>query len=75
MGVLGKLVHYSVDAILLSTIIAGVRRSTGLTLRPGAVDNPDAKPYIRKYLELGEWMLDSSTSVMAASGYFERRLP
>lgn len=75
MGILGKLLHYSFDAVLLSTIIAGVRRSTGLTLRPGAVDNPDAKSYIRKYLEMGEWMLDTSTSMMAASGYFERRLP
>ena len=27
--VFGRLVHYAVDAVLLSTVVAGVRRSTG----------------------------------------------
>lgn len=29
MGVLGKLIHLSVDAVLVSTVIAGLRRSSG----------------------------------------------
>ena len=29
--VLGKLVHYAFDAVLLSTVIAGVRRSSGFS--------------------------------------------
>ena len=28
---LGKLVHYGVDAVLLSTVLAGIRRSSGFT--------------------------------------------
>jgi len=75
MGLVGKVVHYSFDAILISTIVAGIRRSTGLTLRPNAVDSPDMQSYVRRYLEVGEWVLDSSSNIMAASGYFERRLP
>ena len=27
--VLGRLTHYAIDAILLSTVVAGVKRSTG----------------------------------------------
>jgi hypothetical protein len=29
--VLGRIVHYAFDAILLSTVVAGVRRSSGFT--------------------------------------------
>jgi hypothetical protein len=32
--VLGRLVHYAVDAVLLSTVVAGVRRSSGYTSVP-----------------------------------------
>ena len=31
MAMLGKLVHYGVDAVLLSTVLAGIRRSSGFT--------------------------------------------
>ena len=31
MGMLGKLVHYTADAVLVSTVLAGVRRSSGFT--------------------------------------------
>lgn len=30
--VLGRLVHYAADAVLLSTVVAGVRRSSGFSL-------------------------------------------
>lgn len=29
MSLLGRLVHYTFDAVLLSTVLAGVRRSSG----------------------------------------------
>ena len=29
MSLFGRLIHYSVDAVLLSTVLAGVRRSSG----------------------------------------------
>jgi hypothetical protein len=29
--VLGKIAHYTIDAILLSTVVAGVKHSTGFT--------------------------------------------
>lgn len=42
---LGRLVHYSVDAVLLSTVLAGVRRSSGFTcvLPPFSVLGDDTK--------------------------------
>ena len=32
--VLGRLLHYGVDAVLLSTVVAGIRRSSGFTYVP-----------------------------------------
>ena len=29
--VLGKIAHYAIDAVLLSTVVAGVKHSTGFT--------------------------------------------
>ena len=36
MAMIGKLVHYSVDAVLLSTVLAGVRRTSGFTCVPSS---------------------------------------
>jgi len=33
---LGRLVHYTVDAVLVSTVLAGVKRSSGFTCVPYA---------------------------------------
>jgi hypothetical protein len=35
--VLGRLAHYAFDAILLSTVVAGVKRSTGFVCVPDRV--------------------------------------
>jgi hypothetical protein len=31
MGLLGKMVHIGIDAVLISTVLSGIKRSTGLT--------------------------------------------
>ncbi|RUO96768.1 hypothetical protein BC936DRAFT_141481 [Jimgerdemannia flammicorona] len=33
MSMLGKLIHYTADAILVSAVLAGIKRSTGLGYR------------------------------------------
>ncbi|VVT56414.1 uncharacterized protein SAPINGB_P005046 [Magnusiomyces paraingens] len=73
MGTIGKIVHLSVDLVLVSAVMAGVKRSTGLTLKTGEVENKDAKNLLEKYLDVGEWVFDTSVSFMSTSGYFERK--
>ncbi|KAI1078983.1 hypothetical protein F5B20DRAFT_188133 [Whalleya microplaca] len=44
-GKLGRLTHYAVDAVLISTILAGMRRSTGLSFKTERIsvgENKDA---------------------------------
>lgn len=39
--VLGRLAHYTVDAVLLSTVLAGVRRSSGfVSVFVFSIENP-----------------------------------
>ncbi|KAI1371838.1 hypothetical protein F4677DRAFT_463727 [Hypoxylon crocopeplum] len=75
-GKLGRLTHYAVDAVLISTILAGMRRSTGLTLNTERIsvggDNKEANKWIEKYLGVGEWVMDQSVAIAGSSGWFQR---
>ncbi|RPA75647.1 DUF1748-domain-containing protein [Ascobolus immersus RN42] len=69
----GKVVHYSFDAILISAFLAGIKRSTGLTLRTDKIESKDVRSAVDKYLGVGEWMMDTSIALMGSSAYFERK--
>ncbi|KAJ5487645.1 hypothetical protein N7530_001945 [Penicillium desertorum] len=70
----GRLTHYAFDAVLFSAFLAGVKRSTGLTLNSDKItDNKDIKKWVDSYLGVGEWMMDQSVAVMGSSSWFERR--
>ncbi|RMX71369.1 hypothetical protein D0869_15707 [Hortaea werneckii] len=71
---LGRLAHYTFDAVLVSAFLAGVKRSTGLTLKPESFsESPGVKKWIENYLWVGETMMDQSVALMGTSGYFERK--
>lgn len=70
---IGKIAHYSFDAILFSAFLAGVKRSTGLTFQTEKIESKDVRSAIDKYLNFGEWVMDQSIAVMGSSSYFERK--
>ncbi|KAA8905365.1 hypothetical protein FN846DRAFT_907485 [Sphaerosporella brunnea] len=71
--VLGKLAHYGFDAILISAFLAGVKRSTGITLKTEKIESKDIRSAVDKYLNVGEWVMDQSIAFMGTSSYFERK--
>ncbi|KAI1338386.1 DUF1748-domain-containing protein [Xylariaceae sp. FL0016] len=76
-GKLGRLTHYAVDAVLISTILAGMRRSTGLTPsvktdRIAGDNSAEMNKWVTKYLGVGEWIMDQSVAIAGSSGWFER---
>ncbi|KKK26592.1 hypothetical protein ARAM_003831 [Aspergillus rambellii] len=78
--VLGRLTHYAFDAVLISAFLAGVKRSTGLTVLDSPslnsdkiTDNKDFKKWIDNYLGVGEWVMDQSIAVLGSTSYFERK--
>jgi len=69
-----RLTHYAFDAVLISAFLAGIKRSTGLTLNSDRItENREIKKWIDKYLGVGEWVMDQSVAVLGSSGWFERR--
>jgi len=69
----GKLAHLIVDAILISACLAGIRRSTGLSLSIAKVPSKDLRQLLLQYLALGEYSLDAAIMIMGQSNYFVRK--
>ncbi|KAG0044305.1 hypothetical protein BGZ83_010467 [Gryganskiella cystojenkinii] len=70
---ISKIVHYAADAVLISAVLAGIKRSTGLSVATTKIENQDVRGYVEKYLAVGEWAVDQGTAFMSASQYFERK--
>ncbi|KAF2666554.1 DUF1748-domain-containing protein [Microthyrium microscopicum] len=70
----GRIMHIGFDAVLISTVFAGIRRSTGLTVQPKAIsDNTTVTGYLDTYLWMGEAVMDQSVAFMSMSKYVERK--
>ncbi|KAL9940882.1 hypothetical protein V8E36_000370 [Tilletia maclaganii] len=67
---LGRLAHYAADAVLLSTVLAGVKRTSGLS--PDLTQLPEGTPrdLTGKFLGFGEFTFDSLMAAAHASKYF-----
>ncbi|KAI0334887.1 DUF1748-domain-containing protein [Cubamyces sp. BRFM 1775] len=70
---LGTLIHWGIDAVLLSAFLAGIRRTTGLTPKLSDVPNKDVRQLLRSYLEFGEYIFDFAVVIFGRSTSFERR--
>ncbi|EIN09825.1 DUF1748-domain-containing protein [Punctularia strigosozonata HHB-11173 SS5] len=69
---IGRLVHYGVDAVLLSTVLAGVRRSSGFSPSTDALSDPTFKSLADKYLGVGETIFDVIQATAVNSTFFKK---
>ncbi|KAI0760957.1 hypothetical protein BD413DRAFT_593222 [Trametes elegans] len=72
MTMIGKLVHYTLDAALLSTVLAGVRRSSGFTVETEKISDSTLRGVADKYLGFGESIFDMIQGTVVNSDYFKR---
>ncbi|KAG5646104.1 hypothetical protein DXG03_004343 [Asterophora parasitica] len=70
--VLGRLVHYAVDAALLSTVVAGVRRSSGFSPDASAIPDPTIRSVTESFLGVGETIFDMIQATAVNSPYFKK---
>lgn len=70
--VLGRLLHYASDAVLISTVLAGIKRQTGLRPDVDRITEPTTKGVLEKYLGVGEFIFDSSVAAARASALFQK---
>ncbi|PVH16304.1 uncharacterized protein CXQ87_004176 [Candidozyma duobushaemuli] len=70
---LGKLTHYGFDLVLISIILAGIHRNTGLVFDTSHFSSVDFRNWFGKYLAFGEICYDRTVSLLRVSGYFRQR--
>ncbi|AAS53669.1 AFR298Cp [Eremothecium gossypii ATCC 10895] len=73
MTLLGKAVHISIDLVLVSTCLAGIRRNTGLTVKLDNVQDNFIKDYTEKLLNVGESAFDYAVAYCGSSSSFQRK--
>ncbi|KAF8450882.1 DUF1748-domain-containing protein [Boletus edulis BED1] len=70
----GSLFRLAVDALLFSAFLAGIKRTTGLTLALSQVPNKDIRQLLQTYLEFaGEYAFDFAVVVFGVSPLVVRR--
>nr|CAG8491570.1 5530_t:CDS:2 [Entrophospora candida]CAG8492618.1 372_t:CDS:2 [Entrophospora candida] len=70
--VVGKIVHIAIDAVLISAVLAGIKKSTGYTVATNRIGNPDLRTAVTKFLTIGEVVVESSVTYISTSAYFEK---
>ncbi|KAH8925566.1 DUF1748-domain-containing protein [Atractiella rhizophila] len=69
---LGRLVHYGVDAVMLTTILAGIKRTSGFQLSTNPFPEGTPRNFANQYLGIGEKIFDMACAASFTSGWFEK---
>ncbi|KAF5359162.1 hypothetical protein D9756_003175 [Leucocoprinus leucothites] len=69
---LGRLAHYAFDAVLVSTVLAGVRRSSGFSPDLSSMSDSTFRGAAEKFLGVGESVFDMLQATAVNSSYFSR---
>ncbi|KAF7773297.1 hypothetical protein Agabi119p4_5464 [Agaricus bisporus var. burnettii] len=69
---LGRLAHYAFDAVLLSTVLAGVRRSSGFSPNTSSISDSTFRGAAEKFLAVGESVFDMLQATAVNTSYFSR---
>ncbi|PKI82613.1 hypothetical protein MVES_003404 [Malassezia vespertilionis] len=67
---LGRLFHYTTDVMLVSTVLAGIKHTSGLAVNVDAIPEQNVRGVLRSLLGAGEYLFESSLSFAQNSKYF-----
>ncbi|GAA5838761.1 hypothetical protein JCM3775_002809 [Rhodotorula graminis] len=73
--VLGRLFHYTFDIVLLSTVLAGVKRHTGFQFSTSSLPEGPAQQTANTLLGAGERVFELAAATSYTSSLFEREPP
>ncbi|KAI5963243.1 uncharacterized protein KGF55_003035 [Candida pseudojiufengensis] len=68
-----RLTHYGIDLVLISIILAGIHRNTGLQFDISNFNSIDIRRWFGNYLSFGELCYDKLVSILKFSGYFKQK--
>ncbi|KAF8920127.1 DUF1748-domain-containing protein [Mucidula mucida] len=69
---LGKVFHYAFDAVLFSTVLAGIRRSSGFTPNTASITDPTFRSVADTFLGAGETIFDIAQMRAMNTEYFKK---
>ncbi|KAI6025771.1 DUF1748-domain-containing protein [Pisolithus orientalis] len=69
---LGRLVHYAIDAVLVSTVLAGIRQSSGFAVHTSTISDPTLRSLAERYLGVGETIFSMTQASAINSEYFRQ---
>lgn len=73
MGVFGRLIHYSADALFLAIILGAVHKQTGFALNVYQLTGSDtAQHYLAQLLGIGETIYEVLCQRARRSSWFKR---
>lgn len=71
--VLGRLVHYSADILFLSTILAGIKQTSGYTVNTELIPEGVGRTTAQTVLGVGETVFGYGVGFSCTSGYFVKK--
>ena len=69
---IGRLFHYAFDAVLVSSVLAGVKKSTGYAPQTSLITDPTLKSVADTFLGVGETVFNAVQGNAVVSSYFKR---
>ena len=67
--------HYAVDAVMVSTILAGIKQSTGLSVDLTQITEPNVRNAVHYYLATGQYVFDRASAFAQSSTFFRPTEP
>ncbi|POW06578.1 hypothetical protein PSTT_08849 [Puccinia striiformis] len=68
--VVGCITHYVFDLVLISTVLAGIKRNTGYSVKLEELPEGTPRTITSSYLQAGEKIFDYISVYSDTSGYF-----
>ncbi|WFD34315.1 hypothetical protein MCUN1_001154 [Malassezia cuniculi] len=72
---LSRITRYAIDAMMVSTVLSGIKHTSGLSLDLTRVDEPTIRRILEKYLEAGDFCFETALSMAQGSSYFRLATP
>ncbi|KAI0084134.1 DUF1748-domain-containing protein [Irpex rosettiformis] len=69
---MGRLFHYAVDAVLVSTVLAGVKKTSGFYPSTASIGDSTLRSFTDSYLGIGERIFETIQATAVNSPYFKR---
>ncbi|KAF9493359.1 DUF1748-domain-containing protein [Pleurotus eryngii] len=72
MAIVGRVLGLAFDAVLVSTVLAGVRRTSGFAPDSNLISDTTMRSVAERFLGVGESVFDVVQAAAVNSAYFRR---